>query len=388
MNPIFAAAQTSVFETMSRLARETGAINLGQGFPDDPGPLDVRQRAADAVLHGFNQYPPMLGLPELRNAVAAHYKRVQNLDLDPDREVMVTSGATEALAGALLALIEPGDEVVLFQPMYDAYLPLVLRAGGVPRFVTLRPPHWRFNEADLATVFSARTRVVLFNNPLNPTGTMFDGEQLAHLARFCVEHDVVALCDEVWEHVTFDGVVHRPLMAVPGMRERTVKIGSAGKIFSLTGWKVGFVMAQPELLRVLAKAHQFITFTTPPNLQAAVAYGLGKDEASFKAMRAGFQRSRDRLGAGLAARGFTVLPSQATYFLTVDLGEGADDVAFCEALVRGPGVAAIPVSAFYAAGAVRRTVRFCFAKADATLDAALERLTGATLGSRRPFTAS
>ncbi len=377
MNPIFADLPTSVFETMSRLAREMDAVNLGQGFPDDPGPADVRRVAAEALVDGWNQYPPMLGLPELRTAVAAHYRRFQNIDLDPEREVMVTSGATEALAGALLALIEPGDEVVLFQPCYDAYLPLVRRAGGVPRFVTLRPPEWRFTEADLARAFSARTKLVLFNNPLNPTGTMVGADQLDLLARFCVDRDVVALCDEVWEHVTFDGAAHHPLMARPGMRERTVKLGSAGKIFSLTGWKVGFVMAAPPLLRVLARAHQFITFTTPPNLQVAVAYGLAKSDDYFAGMRAGLGRSRDLFARGLADRGFTVLPSQATYFLTVDLGPGVDDAAWCEALVRERGVAAIPVSAFYAEDAVRRTVRFCFAKRDATLQAALDRLEGA-----------
>ena len=376
MNPIFADLPTTVFEVMSRLARETGAVNLGQGFPDDPGPEDVRRKAADAVMTGWNQYPPMMGLPELRQAVAAHYAHHQGLSLDPDTEIMVTSGATEALAGALMALIRPGDEVVLFQPMYDAYLPLVLRAGGVPRFVRLEPPHWRFDAAMLAQAFSPRTRVVLFNNPLNPAGTVCPAEDLALLARFCVSHDVVAVCDEVWEHVVFDGLAHRPLMAEPGMRERTVKIGSAGKIFSLTGWKVGFVCADAALLRVLAKAHQFLTFTTPPNLQAAVAYGLAKDDGYFSGMRAAFQRSRDRFATGLAARGFAVLPSSASYFINVDiapLGE-TDDVEFCQRLVREHGVAAIPVSAFYAQDPITTVVRFCFAKHDATLDAALSRL--------------
>jgi aspartate/methionine/tyrosine aminotransferase len=378
MNPVFSQSQTSVFETMSRLAVQHDAVNLGQGFPDDSGPQDVRAKAAEAVLEGWNQYPPMMGLPALREAVAAHYHRFQGLELDPQTQVMVTSGATEALAGALLALIEPGDEVVLFQPMYDAYLPLVRRAGGVPRFVALKPPSWGFDEQDLAAAFSPRTRVVLFNNPLNPTATMFGPDQLALLARFCVDHDAVAICDEVWEHVTFDGVAHRPLMAFPGMAERTVKIGSAGKIFSLTGWKVGFVLAAPALLRVLGKAHQFLTFTTPPNLQTAVAYGLGKGDDYFLTMRAAFQRSRDLFARGLAERGFAVLPSQATYFINVDLGEGADDVAWCETLVRERGVAAIPVSAFYAENKVTSTVRFCFAKRDETLRRALDRLDGIT----------
>ena len=376
MNPIFSNLPTTVFETMSRLARENEAVNLGQGFPDDPGPEDVRRKAAEAVLTGWNQYPPMMGLPELRQAIAAHYKRFQNLDLDPDAEVMVTSGATEALAGALMALIEPGDEVVLFQPLYDAYLPLVLRAGGVPRFVKLKPPHWRFTEADLAAAFTDKTRVVLFNNPLNPAGVVYSRDELALLARFCVAHDAVAVCDEVWEHVIFDGLAHVPLIALPGMRERTVKIGSAGKIFSLTGWKVGFVMAHPALMKGLSKAHQFITFTTPPNLQAAVAYGLGKEDAYFTGMRAAFQRSRDRFVDGLTALGLPVLNSSGTYFVNVDIAPlgNLDDAAFCERLVKETRVAAIPVSAFYAEDAVRNVVRFCFAKTDATLDAALARL--------------
>ncbi|MDR7035333.1 aspartate/methionine/tyrosine aminotransferase [Methylobacterium sp. BE186] len=376
MNPVFADLPTSVFETMSRLAREHGAINLGQGFPDDPGPADIRERGARALVDGFNQYPPMMGLPALREAIAAHYARHQGLDLDPATEVMVTSGATEALAGALLALIEPGDEVVLFAPLYDAYLPLVRRAGGVPRIVTLRPPAFGLDADALAAAFGPRTKAVLLNNPLNPSATMFSRADLELLAGFCRRHDAVAICDEVWEHVVFDGRAHIPLIGLPGMRERTVKIGSAGKIFSLTGWKVGFVMAAPPLMRVLAKAHQYLTFTTPPNLQEAVAYGLAKDEAYFTGMRRDFARSRDRLADGLGSLGLTVLPSAATYFLNVDVAPLgiADDVAFCETLVRRHGVASIPVSAFYAEDPVRNLVRLCFAKSDATIDAALERL--------------
>lgn len=376
MNSVFSALPTTIFETMSRLAREHQAVNLGQGFPDDPGPEDVRRAAAEAVMSGWNQYPPMMGLPELRLATAAHFRRWQGLELDPDAEVMVTSGATEAIAGALLALIEPGDEVVLFEPMYDAYLPLVRRAGGVPRFVTLTPPDFRLTEEALAAAFSPKTRVVLFNNPLNPTATVFPDADLDLLAAFCVKFDAVAICDEVWEHVVFDGRRHVPLMARPGMRERTVKISSAGKIFSLTGWKVGMVMAAPALMRVLSKAHQFLTFTTPPNLQAAVAYGLGKEDGYFDGLRRGLQRSRDRFSDGLKRLGFMVLPSAGTYFLNIDIRPlgNEDDVAFCQKLVTEEGVAAIPVSAFYANSAVRNVVRFCFAKRDETLDDALERL--------------
>lgn len=381
MNPILSALPTTVFEVMSQLAREIGAVNLGQGFPDDPGPLDVRRKAAEAVVDGWNQYPPMMGLPELREAAAKHYKHWQGLDLDPTTEIMVTSGATEAIAGALMALITPGDEVVLFEPMYDAYLPLVRRAGGIPKFVTLTPPHFGLTEEALAKAFSPKTKVVLFNNPLNPTATIFGKADLDLLADFCVRHDAIAICDEVWEHVVFDGHRHASVLGRPDMRERTVKISSAGKIFSLTGWKVGLVMAAPAIMRVLSKAHQFLTFTTPPNLQAAVAYGLGKDDGYYEGMRADFQRSRDRFAAGLRDLGFAVLPSAGTYFLNVDiapLGE-SDDVDFCRRLVTENGVAAIPVSAFYAEGAVRNVVRFCFAKRDATLDAALERL-----AARRP----
>lgn len=380
MNPVYARMGTTIFEAMSARARATGAVNLGQGFPDGNGPADVLQAAARALLAGPNQYPPMAGLPELRAGVAAHYAVHQGLELDAS-EVIVTSGATEALAAAILALVSPGDEVILFQPMYDAYLPLIERAGGVARFVRLEPPDWRITAEALARVVSPRTRLILFNDPLNPSASVASAAERALLAQFCVAHDLIAICDEVWEHVVFDGRAHASLMAEPGMRERTVKIGSAGKIFSLTGWKVGWMCAAPALAGVLAKAHQFLTFTTPPNLQAAAAYGLGKDAAYFTDMRAGFQRSRDRLAAGLAELGYAVLPSAATYFLSIDLaasGIAMGDVAFCDWLVDKAGVAAIPVSAFYAQDAVTSVVRLCFAKQDATIDAALERM------ARRP----
>ena len=375
-NPVFSNLPTTIFEVMSGLARETGAVNLGQGFPDDAGPEDVRAKAADVALNGWNQYPPMMGLASLRTAIATHYKHWQGLSLDPDSEVMVTSGATEALAAALFGLIAPGDEVVLFEPMYDAYLPLVLRAGGIPKFVPLLPPEFRLTRSALEAVFSPKTKAVVLNNPLNPTATVYPEEDLALLAEFCRRYDAVAIADEVWEHVVFDGKRHVTLMALDGMRDRCVKISSAGKIFSLTGWKVGFVMAAPPLMRIVAKAHQFLTFTTPPNLQEAVAYGLGKDDAYFEDMRANLAASRDYLTDGLRNLGFSVLPSRGTYFLNVDiapLGE-SDDEAFCHRLVSHHRVAAIPVSAFYASKSVKTVVRFCFAKKRETLDAALERL--------------
>ncbi|MBB4630981.1 aminotransferase [Sphingosinicella soli] len=377
MNPLYANLPTTIFEKMSALARETGAINLGQGFPDAGWPRDVLEAGARALTEGYNQYPPMPGIPELRQAIADHYRRHQAVDLDWQSEITVTSGATEALAASVMALVSPGDEVLLIQPMYDAYLPMVRQAGGVPKLIRLEPPEWRLTEAALAEAFSPRTRVVLLNNPLNPTATMFSEGELALLARFVVEHDAVVISDEVWEHVVFDGRAHSPIMAQPGMRERTVKIGSGGKIFSLTGWKVGWMCAAPRLMHALARAHQFLTFTTPPNLQTAIAYGLGKDDGYFTAMRADFARSRDRLASGLDAAGWKTLPSAGTYFLSVDLaasGIALDDVSFCDRLAREGDVVAIPVSAFYAEAPVTSVVRFCFAKTDATIDAALERM--------------
>ena len=377
VNPIYSALPTTIFSVMSGLARDLGAINLGQGYPDEPGPLAIRQKAADEVLHGDNQYPPMPGRPELREAVAAHYARVHGLDLDWRTEVTVTSGATEALACAFLSLIEPGDEVILFQPFYDSYLPMVRRAGGVPVLARLEPPHWRFDRAMLEGVFSERTKLVVLNNPLNPTATLCPDEDLNLLAEFCQRFDAIALCDEVWEHVVFDGAAHRPLITLPGMRDRTVKIGSAGKMFALTGWKIGFLCAAPPLTEVLAKAHQFLTFTTAPSLQAAVAWGLGNSDAWFDAMPLDLARSRDRLTQGLRREGFAVLPSQGTYFLNLDLpGSGIreGDMGFCFRSVKEAGVAAIPVSAFYDADPVTSIVRLCFSKRNETLDEGVRRL--------------
>jgi len=376
-NPIFSSLPTTIFEEMSGLARQLGAVNLGQGFPDDPGPEAVRAQAAEAVLHGYNQYPPMAGLPELRQAVAGHYGRTQGIDLDWEREITVTSGATEALAAAFFGLIEPGDEVVVFQPVYDAYLPLIRRAGGTPRLVSLQPPAWRFDRAMLEAAFTPRTRFVVLNNPNNPTGVVLPDEDLALLAELCVAHDVIALCDEVWEQVVFGNARHRPLIAYPGMRERTVKIGSAGKMFGLTGWKVGFLCAAPGLTHSLARAHQFLTFTTPPNLQSAVAWGLANSDDWFARMPRDLERSRDRLSEGLRREGFAVLASQGAYFLNVDLpasGVALPDREFCLRAVREAGVAAIPVSTFYEDAPVTSIVRLCFSKRDETLDAGVERL--------------
>ena len=383
-NRSLAGLGTTVFEVMSRLAAEHDAINLGQGFPDGGGPPDVLEAAAQALVHGWNQYPPMLGLPTLRQAVAEHEQRFYGLAVDWRSEVMVTSGATEALAACLFALIEPGDEVVLFQPLYDAYRPLVERAGGVPRYVTLRPPDWSVERAALAAAFSPRTKLVLLNNPLNPAAKVFSAEELALVAEFVAASDAYAVCDEVYEHIVFDGRRHLPLITLPGMRERALRIGSAGKTFSLTGWKVGYVVAAPELLAPVSKAHQFLVFTTPPNLQAAVAFGLGKDADYFAGLAAEMARMRDRLADGLRGLGLSVLDCQGTYFVNVDIRSAGfdDDATFCRRIIEEAGVAAIPVSAFYADDPVRHVARFCFAKRDAVLDAAVERL-GAFVRAQR-----
>ncbi|WP_311268622.1 aminotransferase [Sphingobium sp. WCS2017Hpa-17] len=375
-HPVYRDMPTTIFEKMSARARETGAINLGQGFPEGPGPHDVLQAAADALLNRSSQYPPMPGLIELRTAIAAHYARHQQLDLTP-QEIIVTSGATEALSASLLALVRPGDEVLMLAPLYDAYLPLVKRAGGIPKIVTLTPPDWRITREALAAAITPRTRILLINNPINPTGIVMRPQELALLADLCVAHDLIAICDEVWEETVYDGQPHQPLIGLPGMRDRTVKIGSAGKIFSVTGWKVGWMCAAPPLATLLARAHQFLTFTTPPNLQWAVAEGLGWPEKWLNDQRAAYQASRDRLAAGLEKAGYAVLPSGATWFLSVDLpasGIALDDVGFCERIIDEAGVAAIPLSAFYPADPATHLVRLCFAKSDATLDQAIERL--------------
>jgi len=379
MNPIYRDMPTTIFEAMSMRARAAGAINLGQGFPDGPRNDAVIDAACNALQQRSNQYPPMIGIPELRGAVADWYRRHQQLELGPD-EVVVTSGATEAIAVALLAVISQGDEVLLFQPLYDAYLPLVQRAGGVARIVTLDPSNWRIDAEALAASITPRTRALVFNDPMNPMGTCAHPDDLALLARICAEHDLIAICDEVWEALVYDGAQHRSLMRYPGMRERTVKIGSAGKIFGLTGWKVGWMCAAPPLARILAKAHQFLTFTTPPNLQWAVAQGLDSQDDWIAMARNQHQASRDFFCAGLQGLGLVTVPSAATYFVSVDLAASRiamDDVAFCDAIIDQAGVAAIPISAFYAEAAPGHLVRFCFAKERATLQAALDRLAAA-----------
>lgn len=376
-NPVFTGIQTTIFETMSRLAMAHQAVNLGQGFPDVDGPEDIRAVAAKALIDGPNQYPPMLGLPELRQAVADANRRFYGLDTDPQTEVMVTSGATEALADCIMALVSPGDEVVLIEPLYDCYLPMVRQAGGIPVRVRVTPPHWSLDRAALTAAFSDKTKAVLLNNPMNPTAKVFSDEDLQLIADLCCKHNAYAICDEVYEHLVFDGGRHRPLMALEGMRERTVRIGSAGKTFSLTGWKVGYITGPSGMIDPIAKAHQWVTFTTPPNLQKAVAHGLAMDDGYYEGLAGDLSGKRDRMAKGLQELGFEVLPCAATYFLTcgIDgLGLGSTDVEACETLVTKAGVAAVPVSAFYGDDAPTGYIRFCFCKRDEVIDEALSRL--------------
>jgi len=363
---------------MSGLARSHQAVNLGQGFPDDRGPLALREAAAGYLIDGHNQYPPMMGVPALRQAVAAHDRHWYGLDLDWQTEVLITSGATEALLDCFLALVEPGDEVVILEPAYDTYAPVVRRLGGVPRPVRLAPPEWSLPRAELSAALGPRTKLLVLNSPMNPTGRVLAADDLAWLAGELAARDVYAVCDEVYEHLTFGEVRHRPLMTLPGMRERALRIGSAGKTFSMTGWKVGYVTGPAALIAAVARAHQFVTFTTPPNLQHAVAAGLGEDDAYFRGLAGTLAASRDRLAAGLADLGLPTLRCDGTYFLVADaapwMGPDEDDVAWCRRLVVEAGVALIPMSAFYVDPPPRTLVRLCFCKADHTLDAALDRL--------------
>ena len=377
-NSILSSYGTTIFETMSRLAQEHDAVNLGQGFPDGNGPPDVVAAATDYLENGVNQYPSMMGIPPLRQAVAANNRRFYGLEVDWQTEVMVTSGATEALAACLFGLIEPGDEVVLIEPLYDSYLPIVQRAGGVARLVRLEPPDWALPKEALEQAFSDRTKLILLNSPMNPCAKVFKQDELEFIASLLEKHDAYAVCDGVYEHLIFDGLPHVPLMTLPGMRERCARIGSAGKTFSLTGWKVGYITAPPNLLTPIARAHQFLTFTTPPNLQAAVAYGLEKEDSYFNKLSGDLQDLRDYLGAGLADLGFDILPCEGTYFITTDfrpLGFNGDDEEFCRHITTEARVAAVPVSAFYQGGGdIKYFARFCFCKNKASLTKALDRL--------------
>jgi N-succinyldiaminopimelate aminotransferase len=378
---------TTIFERMSALARETGAINLGQGFPDLPEPAELLEAARRALVEQSNQYPPMRGLPALRRAVCEYYRREQGLAVR-EEEVIVTSGATEALAAAILAFVGPGDEAVVFQPCYDAYIPLIERAGGGVRTVPLDPPRWTLPLDRLEAAIGPRTRLIILNTPNNPTGTVTDRATIEAIGALCLRHDIVLLCDEVWEGMIFGGQRHVSPLALPALRERAVKVGSAGKIFSLTGWKVGWAVAAPPLAEAIARQHQFLTFTTATPLQWAVADGLALPTDWHLAHRARYEAGRKRLVRGLTAAGYALLPADGTWFVTVDLaasGLEPDDEAVCERMLHEAGVASIPVSAFYRDAPERGYLRLCFAKEDATLDEAIGRL--ATFRRERPVPA-
>ena len=374
MNPLYQQMTTSVFERMSLAAAENDAVNLGQGFPDFGWPDAIIGEAARALNEGSNQYAPSRGLYALRQAVAAHYNRQFGEELTPDH-ICITSGATEALGASILATIKPGDEVILFTPAYDSYAPMIRRAGGNPVEVQLQPPHWRIHLNDLEAAVSPRTRAILFNNPHNPTGKIFSKVELLLIADVARAHDLIVISDEVWEHVILGGPGFVPIATLPGMSERSIKVGSAGKIFSLTGWKVGWIAASPRLADVVAKAHQFLTFATPPNLQTAVAFGLSAGDEWLAPMKSRFRRARDRMAAGLCDRGYAVLDSQATYFMCIDLqasGIDAGDEQFAQEAVKRAGVAVIPLSPFAEHKTVSHLVRLCFAKQDQTIDAGIE----------------
>jgi aspartate/methionine/tyrosine aminotransferase len=356
---------------MSLAAAKHGAVNLGQGFPDFGWPDEILDAAAWALKEGSNQYAPSRGLPQLRQAIADHYGRHFGQKLNPDH-ICVTSGATEALGAMILSVVEPGDEVIIFTPAYDSYAPMVRSAGATPREVALQPPLWSIDRDAIEAALSARTRAIIFNNPQNPTGRLYGVDELQVIADIAIEHDLTVISDEVWEHVLLHGDRFTPLATLPGMAERTLKAGSAGKIFSLTGWKVGWLVASPENAAVAARAHQFLTFATAPNLQAAVAFGLEQGDGWIEPMRQRFSHALTRMSEGLKQAGYEVLEPASTYFLCVDLkasGLDVDDQSFATAAVERAGVAMVPVSAFAEQNPTRHLVRLCFAKRDETIDA-------------------
>ena len=379
LNSALAGMGTTIFAEMSALAVETGAINLGQGFPDTDGPAELAQVAAEAVLGGRgNQYPPGPGIPELRTAISQHQKRFYGLEVDPDSEVLVTAGATEAIAAALLALLEPGDEVIALEPYYDSYAACIAMAGAIRVPVTLRAPDFRPDLNRLQDAITSRTRLILLNSPHNPTGMVATRDELTAIADLAIKHNLLVVTDEVYEHLVFDGE-HIPIATLPGMRERTVTISSGGKTFSFTGWKIGWVTGTPELVTAVRTAKQFLTYVSGGPFQYAIAAGLALPDAFYGELSASLRRKRDLLAAGLRAAGFEVFLPQGTYFITTDiaaLGE-SDGLAFCRGLPQRCGVVAVPNVVFYDdAAAGRSQVRFAFCKREEVLADAASRLAG------------
>ena len=375
-NPVFSSLPTSIFQHMTVLALKHDAINLGQGFPDQDGPISLREVAARQLIDGPNQYPPSKGLLVLRQAVAAHGAKFYGLDYGPEDEVLITSGGTEAITGALMAMAGVGDEVVMIEPTYDSYRPMAEAAGAVVKAIQLGPPHWRLTEQALRAVITPRTKAILINSPHNPAGRVFSRAELDVLAKVVTGTNIVVICEEVYEHLVFDGRAHIPLASLPGMRERVLRIGSAGKIFSLTGWKVGWVTGSRELVSVVTKAHQVLTFTTSPALQLGVTHGLTHEMDFPLALTARLQKNRDVLAEGLSKLGFEVQPCEGTYFLTAGITKltNEKDFAFCERLIREAGVALIPLSAFFKGGTPDTFVRFAFCKQQSLIEQSLDRL--------------
>jgi aspartate/methionine/tyrosine aminotransferase len=370
---------TSVFIEMSRLARDHGAVNLGQGFPDFAGPAFAKEAAVAAIMADHNQYAPSHGTSSLREAIAVDWARRFDREVDPEREVTVTSGATEAIFAAIQALLGPGDEVVAFEPFYDSYQPSAVLAGATIRPITLRPPDWTFDPDELAAAFRATTKVLLLNTPHNPTGKVFSLVEMMEIARLCEEHDVVVVADEVYDRIVYDGHHHIPMATLPGMWERTLTINSTGKTFSMTGWKIGFAVGPAPLSAALRAVHQFVTFASPTPFQEAMATSLQTAATTgyYRQLARDYQRRREALGQALEAAGLPTLPIGGSYFLMADISEAgfADDVAFCRWLTREAGVTAVPPSAFYADPArAPLLARFCFAKQDATIELAADRL--------------
>jgi N-succinyldiaminopimelate aminotransferase len=367
----------TVFARMSALATRTGSINLGQGFPDTDGPIEVLEAAREAIASGANQYPPGRGVPELRAAVAEHQRRWYGLSVDPDTEVLVTAGATEAIAATVLALCSPGDEVVVLEPYYDSYAATIALGGAVRRPVTLRWPDFALDPVALEAAFSDRTRLLLVNNPHNPTGRVLTADELAAVARIARERDVVVVTDEVYEHLTFDGRVHVPLATLPGMAERTVTISSAGKTFSVTGWKIGWLHARADLVDAITTVKQFLTYVNGGPFQPAVAAGLGLPDSMFRRLAVDLQERRDLLVAGLTAAGMEVAVPEGTYFVVADaapLGV-TDATSFCLQLPELAGVVAVPMAAFYDNPTPARTlVRFACCKRPEVIAEASNRL--------------
>jgi N-succinyldiaminopimelate aminotransferase len=368
---------TSIFFEMTNLANQHQAVNLGQGFPDFSGPDFLKQAAIEAIQGGVNQYAPGQGRVRLREAIAQKMETYYGLSVDPNTMINVTHGATEALFAAILGLVNPGDEVILFEPYYDSYLPAVQMAGGIPRFYTLRPPRWAIDPKQLVALFSDKTKLILINTPHNPTGKVYTEAELRFIAELCRRHDVIAVMDEVYEHIIFDGCRHLCMATLPGMADRTVTISSAGKTFSMTGWKVGWAIAAPELSQAIFRVHQFVVYSGVAPLQEAVATALQTLADYYAELAAMYQANRDFLAGVLDEVGLTPIMPQGTYFMMADITRFGfpDDIAFCRYLTKEVGVAAIPPSAFYLNPADGATIaRFAFCKTRATLEEAARRL--------------